>query len=116
MKLLMNHYPSKIFEASSMEEQCAVNASVPGSNPGPRVPKILFREIFNTMPKLILEYNLPEEQDYADTALGAQRMASAIFDAKNKIRNRLKYEEDVTPQEETFLESLRDILNSPAIE
>lgn len=43
------------------------------------------------MPELTLKFNLPEESEDANIAMGAQGMHSAIFEFKQELRNRIKH-------------------------
>ncbi len=43
--------------------------------------------------KAILEFNLPEDQEYWDMAVKAREMAYALNDIRNYLRGRVKYEE-----------------------
>ena len=43
--------------------------------------------------KAILEFNLPDDQEYWDMAVKAREMAYALNDIRNYLRSRVKYEE-----------------------
>ena len=43
--------------------------------------------------KAILEFNLPEDQEYFDMAIKGREMAYALNDIRNYLRSRVKYEE-----------------------
>lgn len=51
-----------------------------------------------------------EDQDYFAIIENANAMCSAILDAREKIRSRLKWDEDVSEPEAKFLEEIQDIL------
>lgn len=62
--------------------------------------------------KFKIEYSgdVYEDREFIDIQMRAHDLASAVEDARNTIRNRLKHCEGVTEQEATFLEEIRDIL------
>jgi hypothetical protein len=43
--------------------------------------------------KAILEFNLPDDQEYWDMAVKSREMAYALNDIRNYLRSRVKYEE-----------------------
>jgi hypothetical protein len=43
--------------------------------------------------KAILEFSLPDDQEYWDMAVKAREMAYALNDIRNYLRSRVKYEE-----------------------
>lgn len=45
------------------------------------------------MPKVIMEFNLPEEQDEFDLARQGSGLNSTLWEFDNYLRSRLKYEE-----------------------
>lgn len=60
------------------------------------------------MPKVTLEYNLPEENDEYALAMNGQRLHSAATDFENKIRTMIKYEsEKYTAKQLDLLNELR---------
>lgn len=46
------------------------------------------------MPKLILEYQMPEDKDDYEMALSASKYATIISEFKNELRQKVKYESD----------------------
>jgi molecular chaperone GrpE (heat shock protein) len=50
------------------------------------------------MPKGILEFNLPEEQDEFELANNAGKYYSVIWDIDQYMRNQIKYASDDTPE------------------
>ena len=46
------------------------------------------------MPKITVEYNLPEEQDEFDTANNASKYYSVLWDLDQYLRNFVKYPSD----------------------
>ena len=46
------------------------------------------------MPKVTVEYNLPEEQDEFDTANNAEKYYSVLWDLDQYLRNFVKYPSD----------------------
>lgn len=46
------------------------------------------------MPKLILEYQMPEDKDDYEMALSASKYAAIIGEFKNELRQKVKYESD----------------------
>lgn len=46
------------------------------------------------MPKLILEYQMPEDKDDYEMALNASKYAAIISEFKNELRQKVKYESD----------------------
>ena len=68
---------------------------------------------------VILKFEMEEnEQNYElDCILKATAAQSAIYDALQRIRNRLKYEsDDVSEKEQSILEEIRSILNDVVVE
>lgn len=61
------------------------------------------------MPKLKLEFNLPEEQSEANIATGANGMHSAIWNFKQELRNKLKHG-DYSDKEYKLLEEMSELL------
>ena len=56
--------------------------------------------------------DIHEDQDMIQVFVNARQLYIAICEAKELIRSRLKYEEDISNDEEQFLEQIRDILTS----
>jgi hypothetical protein len=50
------------------------------------------------MPKAILEFNLPEEQDEFETATNAGKYYSILWNLDQYLRNSIKYASDEMPQ------------------
>lgn len=46
------------------------------------------------MPKLILEYQMPEDKSDYEMALNASKYAGIINEFKNELRQKIKYESD----------------------
>lgn len=62
------------------------------------------------MPKVILEYNLPEEQENYETAMNGGHNYSLLWDISMYARSLRKYEErEMLPREEV-LEKLHELL------
>jgi len=55
------------------------------------------KKIYN-MPKAILEFNLPEEQDEFETATNAGKYYSILWNLDQYLRNSIKYASDEMPQ------------------
>lgn len=55
------------------------------------------------MPKVTIEFHLPEEQAEYDTAVKANDMASAIYDIITKLRERNKYVSYKTDAEQELI-------------
>ena len=62
------------------------------------------------MAELTLKFNLPEESEDAEITLAANNMHSVIWDFKQDLRSKLKYE---THTEEAYkmLEELNELFN-----
>ena len=60
------------------------------------------------MAKGKLEFELPEERYEFDAASRAQDFVSALNEIERMIRDRLKYGENVSENEERFLNMLRE--------
>lgn len=56
------------------------------------------------------EGEMYEDDETMKIILHATDMYSAMHDARQRIRSRLKYEENVSDEEEKVLEELREIL------
>lgn len=72
------------------------------------------------MPKVVLEFNLPEESEDLDLARNAGAMQSAIAEFyQNSIRRRLKYEE-LTNSDYKLMEAIKEefvaIMNENKVE
>lgn len=63
------------------------------------------------MPKVTLEFNLPEEQTEFDDARKGTRTSIILFDMDNYLRSKLKYSELTEEQAEIYQE-VRDMLTS----
>jgi hypothetical protein len=50
------------------------------------------------MPKAILEFNLPEEQDEFELASNTGKYYSVLWDLDQYMRNKIKYTSDDTPE------------------
>lgn len=61
--------------------------------------------------KVTLEFNLPEESEEHKLALYGAKYSSAVDEVFNWIRSQLKYNETLTEDQTTILESLRSHLN-----
>lgn len=63
------------------------------------------------MPKVILEYNIPEEQDEFDLAYNGARLAVIVEDFDEYLRRKLKYESDsLTEEQYKLYQEIRDKL------
>lgn len=60
--------------------------------------------------KITYEADLFEENETMKTIIHSLDLASAIIDAREIIRSRLKWGEGVSDQEEKILEEIRDAL------
>lgn len=49
------------------------------------------------MPKVTIEYNLPEEQDEFDQTNNAEKYYAVLWDIDQYMRNKVKYASDDTP-------------------
>ena len=59
--------------------------------------------------KAILEFNLPDDEDYYYNAKNANKYNSALYDIKNFIRSKMKYTE-LTEGEYKLLEEVRELI------
>lgn len=62
------------------------------------------------MPKAILEFNLPEEQEEYDEMGKTYKYSRALNEASEFIRVKIKYTE-ISEETRLILEQLREILN-----
>jgi len=60
------------------------------------------------MPELILKFNLPEDGEAADIAIGASGMHSAIWNFKQELRSKLKHG-DYKGKEYDLLEEINEL-------
>ena len=66
--------------------------------------------------KMILEFNLPEEQQDANDALNVQELVSAVNSYANKLRNTLKHADDPVEcqkaewAQKLFLDELQEVM------
>ena len=60
------------------------------------------------MPKVILEFSLPEENHDFEVASRAQTILSVLDDLRKEIRNKLKYEE-LSEQEHVAWQKINDV-------
>jgi hypothetical protein len=51
-----------------------------------------------SMPKAILEFNLPEEQSEFETTTNAEKYYSILWELDQYLRNSIKYASDEIPQ------------------
>ena len=56
--------------------------------------------------------DIHDDSEMLKTFVNARGLASAIYEAKELIRTRLKWHEGLPDEEERFLEELRDVLTS----
>lgn len=62
------------------------------------------------MPEVIIKFNLPEEQEAINIAMGADGMHSAIFNLKQALRSKLKHGQ-YEGEEYRLIEEINDLLN-----
>lgn len=71
------------------------------------------------MPKHIIEFNLPEEQEELDTTLNASKYYICLWDMQEYFRTQVKYE-NLTEEEIKVFEKIREkfyeVLNENGIE
>jgi hypothetical protein len=69
------------------------------------------------MPKITVEYNLPEEQDEFETANNASKYYSVLWDLDQYLRNITKYaSNDTTEDQLTAYYALRDEFHKLMVE
>lgn len=59
------------------------------------------------MPKVTLEFALPEEKEEFATCNNASEYRAALYEFANYLRNQLKYS-DLTEKEQVIFEEIRD--------
>lgn len=70
------------------------------------------------MPKLVLEFNLPEESYEFNMANNAHKMSVALEEIYNLIRARLKYNDttDLTKEDYAMLEEIKMLTSVREVE
>lgn len=62
------------------------------------------------MPKVILEFNLPEEQDEYEITRSAGKMYSSLWDIQNYMRELRKYDEREEIPKDEIIEKIYSLM------
>ena len=60
--------------------------------------------------KAVLKFNLPEEQSEHRLALDGWKWKSVVIDIADKLRSALKYDDNLTPETNAYLDKFREEL------
>ena len=60
--------------------------------------------------KAVLKFNLPEDQSEHRLALEGWKWKSVVIDIADKLRSALKYDDNLTPETNAYLDKFREEL------